>query len=143
MVISTGKSDWQKEVTEATGSLAAFLLEARPEDKASSPPMFESTDTPVPPKAMEGIFGPSDSTRLSILNGSHTTHSTGESLETVLILPDYKVVAEVPRSIDGAKRFWDSALHMSEPPKEDILFKTWVLPYSCVILLCASSTRSH
>jgi len=92
------------------------------------------------PKTIKGVFGPHDSTRLSILNGSPTT-LTEEPYETVLILPDYKVVADVPRSLDGAKALWDSALDMSGEPKEENSFKTWVLPYSCVILLCSHKRR--
>jgi hypothetical protein len=127
-------------VTEVSDSLAAYLLEAQPEKRrSSSPEKPESSDTPAARKTIEGIFRSSDCTRLGILNGSHTTlsESVDETLETVLIFPDYKVVADVPRSLDGAKRLWSSALDMSGQPTEETSFKTWVLPYSCVILLCA------
>lgn len=138
VVISTGAIDWDKDVTETPGSLAAFLLEAQPEKKSKSPSTKpDSSDPSEAPKAIEGVFRSSECTRLSILNGSHKTLSAEETLETVLIFPDYKVISDVPRSLDGAKGLWTTALNESEQPNEESSFKTWVLPYSCVILLCA------
>lgn len=66
--------------------------------------------------------------------------SDDDDLETVLVFPDYTAVADVTRSREGAQKLWESAVdpdvgrggvrHEASP------FKTWVLPYSCVILLC-------
>ena len=59
--------------------------------------------------------------------------------ETVLVFPDYTVVADVPRSRDGAQGLWENAVD-PDVERGTLLqkspFKTWVLPYSCVILLC-------
>jgi hypothetical protein len=129
VVISTGKSDWEREVTEAPGSLAAYIAEVQSQAKSPSPPK-------TPTKPIQGIFNANDANRVAILNGSHNTLSDEESLETVLVFPDYKVVTEVPRSLDGAKKLWKRVLNPSGDSNQDSIFKSWVLPYSCVILLC-------
>ncbi|KAI6105520.1 Sucrase/ferredoxin-like-domain-containing protein [Pisolithus sp. B1] len=150
VVISTGKSDWHREVTEADGTLAAFLCSANERHctssdstgKASSAP---NDNKPLPP----GLFTQDTSNRLSILNGSHHSlslhHDPASTLETVIILPDYKVVTDVPRSLEGAETLWKSALDpaygRSGAPERSDTLKSWVLPYSCLILLCSHKRR--
>jgi hypothetical protein len=141
VVISTGKSDWDREVTEATGSLAAYLHEIQ--SKTSSPATAKSTapeegEKVVP--AISGIFRTSDSTRISILNGSHDTFSDDCALETVLVFPDYKVVMGVSPSVRGAEGLWKTHINptlgrIGRVLDQDTL-NTWIIPYSCVILLC-------
>lgn len=146
MVISTGKSDWQKEVTDASGTLAAYLSEVAGQAPKPNEDADESTrHTAAEPKfkSIPGIFSSSDSTRTSILNGSHHTLSHDHSLDTVLIFPDYKVVTEVPQSLSGARSFWKSALDPAVEWEYDNSLKTWVLPYSCVILLCEKFLGCH
>jgi hypothetical protein len=141
-VISTGKSDWEKEVTAAQGTLAAFLLEAAskvPRDRRDD----SDKESTVP--QISGVFKSSDSTRLAILNGSHDTVCDDCTLESVIVFPDYKVVTGVPRSLEGGEDFWKHVLNPSlgRAGSEKSPFKTWVLPYSCVILLCASRILSE
>jgi len=92
----------------------------------------------APTKPIPGIFGVNDTSRVAILNGSHKSLSDEESLESVLVFPDYKVVTEVPRSLEGAKDLWESVLNPPGNSIRDSTFESWVLPYSCVILLCES-----
>ncbi|KAF8076150.1 multicopper oxidase-domain-containing protein [Lyophyllum atratum] len=140
VVISTGKSDWDREVTETKGSLAAYLMAAQ---NHSNLPISEPTPPSTPPpkavRATPGVFRPQDSTRISILNGSHNTMSDDIDQETVLIFPDYTIVADVPRTREGAQGLWESAVDPNVDRGGAVLektpFKTWVLPYSCVILL--------
>ncbi|KAI6164925.1 Sucrase/ferredoxin-like-domain-containing protein [Pisolithus thermaeus] len=138
------------EVTEADGTLAAFLCSANERHctssdstgKASSAP---NDNKPLPP----GLFTQDTSNRLSILNGSHHSlslhHDPASTLETVIILPDYKVVTDVPRSLEGAETLWKSALDpaygRSGAPERSDTLKSWVLPYSCLILLCSHKRR--
>jgi hypothetical protein len=65
---------------------------------------------------------------------------------TVIVLPDYSVVVGVPATLDGAKELWRSALDSRLPrmgiTEETSSFQTWVLPYSCVIMLCEHSILS-
>jgi hypothetical protein len=77
---------------------------------------------------------------VSILNGSHDTLSKDYDYETVLVFPDYKVVTEVPRSLDGARELWRNSVNpsVSRPgsTSEVNMIKSWVIPYTCVILIC-------
>ena len=87
-----------------------------------------------------GLFLASDSSRTSVLNGSHKTLCHENDHETVLVFPDFKVVTEVRRSAQGAQELWDSAVNpsigRSGAYSKKTELKTWIIPYSCVILLC-------
>lgn len=150
VVISTGKSDWHQEVTEADGTLAAFLCSANEQHRTNSDSTGEASSAPNDNKRLpSGLFTQDTSTRLSILNGSHHSlslhHYPSPTLETVIILPDYKVVTDVPRSLEGAETLWKSALDpaygRSGAPERSDTLKSWVLPYSCLILLCSHKRR--
>lgn len=136
MVISTGKSDWPREVTEVSNSLAEYLNNAHSK-------LISSSSAPKPTKsagAPPGVFTSTESNRLSVLNGSH--HATGHSKEhTVLVFPDYKLVKEVPATEDGASDLWKSAIDPAigiEGKKDGM--KSWILPYAAVVLLCKSTS---
>lgn len=77
---------------------------------------------------------------MSILNGSHDTLSKHNENETVLVFPDYKVLTEVPRSLDGARELWRNSVSPSVSrlgsSAETGTVKSWVIPYTCVILIC-------
>ncbi|KAG1753811.1 Sucrase/ferredoxin-like-domain-containing protein [Suillus paluster] len=107
VVISTGKSDWAKEVTEAEGTLAAFLNAANSSLGTSKKPK-SSSDPPA-----TGLFSHTEAGRLSILNGSHRSFSDDESHETVIVLPDFMVVSGVPRTLAGAEALWRAAVDPS------------------------------
>lgn len=139
-MISTGKADWAREVTEDEGSLATYLSTV-----INKPP--KSSVEPIKPvsngssKSAPGVFNATDATRISILNGSHT--SSEDNTARVLVLPDYKVVVDVPVSKAGATAVWTTAIDpnlgragLSEMEESGV--KSYVLPYACVILLCES-----
>lgn len=142
---SQGRSDWEHDIT-ATPGLAALISESQPPKVPDAQPPIsidlidEKTTTPVP-----GVFSCLDSTRVSILNGSHKTVCSDEH-ETVLVLPDFTMVVGVPPTIDGAKELWRTALDPRLPrmgiTEETSSFQTWILPYSCVIMLCEDSILS-
>ncbi|KAK1228899.1 hypothetical protein PQX77_008057 [Marasmius sp. AFHP31] len=183
IVVSTGKIDWELEVTLTRGSLAALVewgvdrhrpfsfpsqTEPEPESESESGSSTSATthdtespspspahikiESAPPPPSVPGIFDSSDTsvTRLNVLNGSHHTLSDDKELETVLVFPDYLVVCEVPRTREGAQRLWDGwldprldrGLRLERDDEEgvkeedEINLRSWVLPYSCVILLC-------
>ena len=139
VVISTGVSDWEREVTHTNGSLAYFLAQAKgkPDPLSGSP----SSD---PKKRVNGLFTSADSKKLSILNGSHKSISDNPHHETVLLFPDYKLVTGVDCSQEGAQNLWDLCLRpgrhenasLRSYTMEKSTLNTWVIPYSCVILLC-------
>ncbi|PSR74986.1 hypothetical protein PHLCEN_2v9400 [Hermanssonia centrifuga] len=144
VVISTGKSDWAHEVTSTSGTLAAFLDSIAPSGpkgpKGPKPASPDSAPPSEPKKGINGIYDPSQTKRIAILNGSHHTVCEDSTHETVLVLPDYKVVTEVERSKEGAQLLWreavDPALGRTGAVVEGSPVRSWVLPYSCVILLC-------
>jgi hypothetical protein len=141
VVISTGKSDWDRDVTETAGSLAAYLL-----DVQNKAPSLAATKAAAPKEdedivpAISGAFLSSDSTKISILNGSHNTLCDDCARETVLIFPDYKVVTGISRTMEGAEGLWKTSVDPTLGRVGAVLgqspFKTWIVPYSCVILLC-------
>ncbi|KAJ6539123.1 Sucrase/ferredoxin-like-domain-containing protein [Mycena capillaripes] len=147
ILISTGRSDWEHSITDTPGSLAALISESQPPKVPDARPPIsidlidEKTTTPVP-----GVFSCTDSTRLSILNGSHKTVCSDEH-ETVLVLPDFTMVVGVPPTVDGAKELWRTALDPGLPrmgiTEETSSFQTWILPYSCVIMLCSHKRRDN
>jgi hypothetical protein len=139
VVISTGKSDWDREVTETTGSLAAYLLNLQNNTPANAKVAIPKGNGEIAP-SIPGTFLSSDSAKISILNGSHNTLCDDCAQETVLILPDYKVATGVSRSAEGAEDLWKSSIDPSLGRVGVVLekspLKTWIVPYSCVILLC-------
>lgn len=153
VVISTGKSDWQRSVTSEHGSLASYLAaieEAAPTTHTgfSTPGTLPGTPSSTSlylPSAVAGIFRDSETHAVSILNGSHDTLSKDHDHESVLIFPDYKVVAEVPRSLNGARDLWRNSVNPSVPrpglSSGSSAVNSWVIPYACVILICSHRRR--
>lgn len=140
VVISTGKSDWERDITEEEGSLAQHLTgtskhHRRPSGSATSRP--KKLEVRNPP----GIFTSTDQSRLSILNGSHTSLSCTDDKESVLVFPDYKVLKEVPCTQEGSELLWrnvlDPTLNRAGKRNSGVL-KSYPLQYACVILLCTS-----
>ena len=142
VIISTGKSDWERDIGDNKNSLAAAMTEVI----SNAPPVQPGPLSPgngivkdTQPSST-GLFLASDSSRTSVLNGSHKTLCHENDHETVLVFPDFKVVTEVRRSVQGAQELWDSAVNPSIGRSGAYLkkneLKTWILPYSCVILLC-------
>ena len=133
MIISTGKADWVKEVTDENGSLAQLLCRA-------------TSDTTDEPSSSSGTyFPPSEpTTHIEILNSSHTSEDDGK--HRVLILPDYKVVTHIPADEHSAQKLYQSSISPnvgrigSRPSGEDDTMFSYPLPYACVILLCEYTT---
>lgn len=135
-MISTGKSDWEKDVTSVQDSLAAHLLAASASSSSSGGGgSSEEPGDKKSEKSVPGVFTHLSANRIAILNGSLNTVSDDTDKETVLVFPDYKVVYDVDRSLDGATGLWASAID----PAIDVTPTTktsLTIPYSCVILIC-------
>ena len=86
------------------------------------------------------MYDPAQITKVTILGGSHHSASSDPKRDTVLVLPDFKVVSEVERSSAGAQQLWKSAVDPGVGRAglvvEGSPVRSWVLPYSSVILLC-------
>lgn len=145
IVISTGKSDWVREVTDAKGTLAAYVNQISsagrpPKDKD---PSKKPKDGGAHGSHVAGVFDSSNlakNKRVTILNGSHRTVSADHDTDSVLVFPDYRLVTEVARTHDGAEQLWTHAvspsLELYEVPAASTPVRSWIIPYSCVILLC-------
>jgi hypothetical protein len=122
-------------VTEVDGTLAAHL--ARTEKRLSTSLAMPSLSTG---SASPGLLSTSGSPRITILNGSHRTVSQDDTLQTVLVLPDYKLLVGVQPTPEGAEALWKSAVDpnvgRAGAAVEANTFKSYVLPYSCIIQIC-------
>lgn len=127
-MISTGKSDWEREVSDVKGTLAAYLEAISSSSSDGPTPTTNGTSTP-------GVFAQSASNKVSVQNGSHHTISDDSDQDTVLVFPDYKLVFDIDKSREGAEELWKNAV---SPSVEAIVDAPDALsiPYSCVILLC-------
>ncbi|KAF7318849.1 hypothetical protein HMN09_00220400 [Mycena chlorophos] len=138
ILISTAKTDWDRDVTSTRGSLAAFVDSAH--YRSTSPVVAHDEVRPRAP----GVFHASSSSEITILNGSHSSVSDHE---TVLVFPDYVAVAGIPASAKGAQMLWKNALDPAIPrilgatKKPEPGIQTWVLPYACVITMCSHKRR--
>ncbi|PIL28376.1 hypothetical protein GSI_09527 [Ganoderma sinense ZZ0214-1] len=159
IVISTPNPDWAREVTEAEGTLAAYLSSAvsaalgttGQEEKNAPKPAL--TATPAPPGVFDTRADLARLTRVSIHNGLFPSVSGDGKRETVLVFPDFKAVTEVPVSEEGAREVFERVLSPSVPlqalpPTEADRalaggIKTWFLRYSCVILICSHKKRDY
>ncbi|KAH9844197.1 Sucrase/ferredoxin-like-domain-containing protein [Rhodofomes roseus] len=139
VVISTGKSDWEKEVTDASGTLAAYVDAARGESKPPKDKSANSAPAANGVGGLPGVYKSTETSKVTILNGSHRTVSDDATHETVLVFPQYKVVADVESSADGAKKL----LHSLKNAKESEGLKTYVLPYASVVMLCSHKRRDN
>ena len=147
IVISSGKTDWIREVTDGKGTLAGYMWDvvssggtSKDKEKAKSKEDKPANGAPV--QSVAGVFDSTKAKRVTIQNGSHRTVSDDHDKETVLVFPDYKVVTEVDVSKAGAEELWDCAVSpsvalRSAPESKGATVKSWILPYACVILLCA------
>ena len=135
MVISTGKSDWAHNIAWVSGSLASYL-----ESEISSAPKPPKVHEELPAKYVAGVHTSTETNKITVLNGSHHTLSDDPERDTVLVLPDYKVVQEVERSEKGAAELFKDAVDPAVPRAGAVVegsdVRSYVLPYSCVILLC-------
>ena len=155
VVISSGKTDWVREVTDARGTLAAHLSSVSSHGHFSPKKEKDKSKFDAKPAtngaSVSGVFATdlSKVKKVSILNGSHRAISEDDDKETVLVFPDYTVIAEVPNTHAGAEALWEHSLSpgvdIHAPPElSNSSVKTWILPYACVILLCtcAASLRA-
>lgn len=131
MVISTGKADWPREVTDESRSLANLLS-------------YVSSSSSVPNQEVTYYPPSKPSTRIAILNGSHKSHE--DDSHRVIVLPDYKVVEHIPASKQGAESLYKRALDASltrigattsQSSEEESSILSYPLPYACVIMICA------
>ncbi|GAA5873051.1 hypothetical protein JCM3774_000323 [Rhodotorula dairenensis] len=169
IIVSTGKSDWIREVTDDETSIAGLVKAEydRLQKASAGGGLLSKLGSKVfgggsgddgkdaTTKAAETLPGvhpssaaaPPDgsvSSRLSILSGSFISSSHHGHRESVISLPDFKVINEVeatPRSVEElVKRYLDPSVGRAGSTQPGEL-KSWPLPYHCVILLCSHRKR--
>ncbi|KAH7103368.1 Sucraseferredoxin-like protein [Auriculariales sp. MPI-PUGE-AT-0066] len=152
VVISTGRADWVREVTEDPGSIAELLLKTRDTlgPKPFPPRVPKGTPAPLPLSSQTyGVFAQTDSNALSILNGSHVSISDHPSDETVLLFPDYAMIVGVRADTESVHTLYKTVLEPSVSAEVQFSSPTntglnvHVLPYSCVIMLCSHKKRDN
>ncbi|WVQ77002.1 hypothetical protein IAR50_006681 [Cryptococcus sp. DSM 104548] len=155
VVISTGKSDWERDHTDEKGSLANYLSQVIASAPSSKPPKGESatpslsyiTPSPFPPpsKPLSNPIAPPP----SLYSSSLISQSDDPSDQSVLVFPDWKVVHEVEQSPEGAREIYDKVLNgelgrAGKAGTDDAGVgrkRSYVLPYRAVILLCSHKRR--
>lgn len=134
-MISTGQSDWPHTVTAESNSLASYV---DPLLSTATKPAANGNGAPT--RKIPGIVDPMQSSKVTILNGSHRSVSEDHDSDTVLVFPDFKVVTEVEHSKKGAEELCkvavDPGVSRSGHVLEGAKAKSWVLPYSAVIMIC-------
>ena len=99
----------------------------------------------TPSENPNDVRDPANTSKTTILDASHVAACDHPEHDTVLVLPDYKVVVEVERSLEGAQQLWRAAVDPAvgragavNPSEGDVSpLRSYVLPYAVVILLCA------
>ncbi|BGP52473.1 hypothetical protein JCM8202_000119 [Rhodotorula sphaerocarpa] len=167
ILVSTGKSDWIREVTDDENSIQGLVkAEYERAEKASAgrPGLFSKLSSKVfggdgnkgkPAGGSAEAAGvhpslvapPSDgsvSSRLSILSASFISSSHHGHRESVISLPDFKIINEVeataPSVEELVKRYLEPSLGRAGSLTQGEL-RSWPLPYNCVILLCSHRKR--
>lgn len=137
VVISTGKADWVREVTDENGSLAHLL-----------PRVVSAATVGSSPKQPNTTYPPAEpTTRVDILNSSHRSEDDGN--HRVLVFPDYKVVMHVSPNANGAQELYQNAVSPSVgrigagSVTETGNVSSYPLRYACVILLCSHKRRDY
>ncbi|GAA5909325.1 hypothetical protein JCM6882_000952 [Rhodosporidiobolus microsporus] len=163
VLVSTGKSDWAHDVCENKEELPA-LIQAAYEDAnkeggggggmlgklssklfkgkgaaAGGPPGVHPSSAAPPPDVEL-------SSRLSILASSFLSSSHTSDKQSLIVLPDFKIVHDIsPTRADAedlAKRYLvPSAGRAGAAEAGESTLRSWPLPYHAVVLLCSHKKR--
>ncbi|WWD09620.1 hypothetical protein V865_007748 [Kwoniella europaea PYCC6329] len=157
VVISTGKSDWERDHVDEKGSLAHHLDKAiSSAPSIPSPPSSKSNKSSLSYISPSAFPAPSQplshpiSTPPSLYSSSLISQSDDPSDQSVLVFPDWKVVHEIDNSLNGAKALYKNQLsgELGRAGKKGVdeddelaRRRSWVLPYRAVVLLCSHKRR--
>ncbi|KAM0793787.1 hypothetical protein ACM66B_001204 [Microbotryomycetes sp. NB124-2] len=174
ILIATGKKDWEREVTDS--GLPCYIKQAY-DDRLSANSTSSSSggffnkirtglkrDGQSTPKqdSIDGIFDSvaqldraketstgatvADS-RLSIVSASFQSSSFEDEQQSIIVLPDYKIVQGVAQTKQAAAHLVDQFLDpkvgrtgLPEPASTAGL-KSWPLPYYALVLVCSHKRR--
>jgi hypothetical protein len=167
VVISTGKSDWERDHTVRQMSSPVDPLSDKQDEKGSLAHKLNkhiaSLSLPEPKndedvKGVQAYVKPTTDIASSTLpapslySSSLISQSDDPEDQTVLVFPDWKVVHEVENSAEGAKSLYDNVLkagvgragrHLTGDAAEGVgRLRSWILPYRAIVLLC-EYTNGH
>ncbi|KAK4050373.1 hypothetical protein OIV83_003442 [Microbotryomycetes sp. JL201] len=172
ILIATGKKNWEREVTDSgLPSYIKLAYDERPSVKSSGgndgggAGFFNKLtsrlkrDGQSTPKedAIEGIFdsaaqldrngGGIADARLSIVSASFQSSSFADAEQSIIVLPDFKIVQGVAQTKDAANHLVEQYLDptigrtgLPTPPLDSGL-KSWPLPYYALVLVCSHKRR--
>ncbi|KAI9638221.1 Sucrase/ferredoxin-like-domain-containing protein [Dioszegia hungarica] len=140
VVISTGKSDWERDHVDEKDSLAHHLDKHIQSLKLPAPPAGAVKDLSKRPPASEYILKPDQDHLPSLYSSSLISQSDDPEDQTVLVFPDWTVVQEVENSAEGAAGLYAAALGQGVKTG-GTRQRSWVLPYRAIILLCSHKRR--
>lgn len=167
ILISSGQSDWQREVTDS--GFPALVKASYDEGAAAAPSglfgklakkikgaegdhdgsLFKGvypssavapsgpSSTPGTPSATSPT--PAPSTRLSILSSSLLSSSDSDNVQSVIVLPDFKIVHQVAETKDAGAlvdTYLRPGVGRAGAAQPSPSLRSWPLPYSAVVLLC-------
>ncbi|GJN91962.1 hypothetical protein Rhopal_004990-T1 [Rhodotorula paludigena] len=165
ILVSTGKSDWIREVTDDDESITGLVRKAydnavKDEVKGgkgvlgklgnklfggSGGDKDEAGPPGVHPSSAAPPIDTSVSSKLSVLASSFVSSSHEGHRESVIVLPDYKVVHEVEASRVAAEELVQGYLQpdAGRAGAADATgsLRSWPLPYHCIVLLCSHRKR--
>ncbi|KAK0546407.1 hypothetical protein OC845_004602 [Tilletia horrida] len=159
-LISTGKTDWIREVSQESGSLAELFRKFVAADRMlDPPPAAQDPGSKLP----EGVWTNSSASRVVFNNSSHVSSpqhdASAESGKThnLMLFPSFQLVTNVPAPVQERGKSNESLLQaiwnlyirgacerVSEEDKQlvkDQKVKRWTLPYRAVVLICSHQER--
>ncbi|KAK4052226.1 hypothetical protein OIO90_004448 [Microbotryomycetes sp. JL221] len=172
ILIATGKSDWEREVTDS--GLPSYIKDANERlqstnklaggggglfDKLTSKLKRTDSGRTTPKKVYDGVFDSASQldrrdertladTRLSIVSASFQSSSPKDEQQSVIVLPDYKIVQGVAQTKQAAQDLVQSYLDptigrtgLEIPAQTANELQSWPLPYSAVVLICSHKRR--
>ncbi|WVF70276.1 hypothetical protein IAT40_005065 [Kwoniella sp. CBS 6097] len=162
VVISTGKSDWERDHVDEKDSLAHHLdrvISSAPTPKSTSDKtQTQSSLSYIAPSAFPAPSQPFTSPipiQPSLYSSSLISQSDDPSDQTVLVFPDWKVTHEIENTKQGAQGLYDAQLDgklgragkkLADLDSQEVESgldrrRSWVLPYRAIVLLCSHKKR--
>ncbi|GAA6008085.1 hypothetical protein JCM10207_007023 [Rhodosporidiobolus poonsookiae] len=159
ILVSTGKSDWPHNVCEDSKDIPGLVQNAyEAVEKAERPGLFSKLSSKILGGKADGADGPPGvfpssaalppdappSSKLTILASSFISASHEGHKESVIVLPDFKIVQDVRATREDAENLVQQHLapQLGRTGASDTgSFKSWPLPYHAVVLLCSHRKR--
>lgn len=157
VVISTGRTDWEHDITDNELTLAGMLDRTQDTFQLKDDPglmqriIAKRANTSVQkvpqvashPIKCEGVFDTrvEGNNNIQILNGSHISPSTKKERESALVFPDYVLAENICVNRETAEDFFKSHLAVNHLVASERAIRTYPLPYIATVLICSHKSR--